>query len=224
MVEFWWDLCLIGVGWWSCWVYSSTSDCSEWCSAPLPLQAVMASDFAISQFRHLSKLLLVHGHWCYTRLSNMILYFFYKNVVCNSKTMPSPLPTCQSLLAWGVKRKSPELAHSAECFLGCSHEQSCSLGIGYVSGNIFADRKFLGLSICKHFLLLMHVNLLRSWFKIQFLILHKKIVTSRISRCLMVPMQMKRLASICWNYQKNFYCPQIDVLCNIQKTCVYRKT
>ncbi|XP_012864545.1 PREDICTED: probable phospholipid-transporting ATPase VD isoform X3 [Dipodomys ordii] len=44
------------------------------------MQAVMASDFAISRFRHLSKLLLVHGHWCYTRLSNMILYFFYKNV------------------------------------------------------------------------------------------------------------------------------------------------
>ncbi|XP_072800555.1 phospholipid-transporting ATPase VD isoform X2 [Vicugna pacos] len=44
------------------------------------MQAVMASDFAISQFKHLSKLLLVHGHWCYIRLSNMILYFFYKNV------------------------------------------------------------------------------------------------------------------------------------------------
>ncbi|XP_049487958.1 phospholipid-transporting ATPase VD isoform X1 [Panthera uncia] len=44
------------------------------------MQAVMASDFAISQFKHLSKLLLVHGHWCYTRLSNMVLYFFYKNV------------------------------------------------------------------------------------------------------------------------------------------------
>lgn len=43
----------------------------------------MASDFAISQFRHLRKLLLVHGHWCYTRLTNMILYFFYKNVVCS---------------------------------------------------------------------------------------------------------------------------------------------
>ncbi|XP_048220565.1 phospholipid-transporting ATPase VD isoform X2 [Perognathus longimembris pacificus] len=44
------------------------------------MQAVMASDFAICRFRHLGKLLLVHGHWCYTRLSNMILYFFYKNV------------------------------------------------------------------------------------------------------------------------------------------------
>uniref|UniRef100_A0A8C3KSC4 Phospholipid-transporting ATPase n=1 Tax=Calidris pygmaea TaxID=425635 RepID=A0A8C3KSC4_9CHAR len=44
------------------------------------MQAVMASDFAISQFRHLRKLLLVHGHWCNTRLTNMVLYFFYKNV------------------------------------------------------------------------------------------------------------------------------------------------
>ncbi|XP_017660117.1 PREDICTED: probable phospholipid-transporting ATPase VD isoform X1 [Lepidothrix coronata] len=44
------------------------------------MQAVMASDFAISQFRHLRKLLLVHGHWCYTRLANMVLYYFYKNV------------------------------------------------------------------------------------------------------------------------------------------------
>ncbi len=41
----------------------------------------MSSDFAISRFKHLSKLLLVHGHWCYSRLANMILYFIYKNVV-----------------------------------------------------------------------------------------------------------------------------------------------
>lgn len=46
-----------------------------------PPQAVMASDFAISHFKHLQKLLLVHGHWCYSRLANMIIYFFYKNVV-----------------------------------------------------------------------------------------------------------------------------------------------
>ncbi|KAJ7991044.1 hypothetical protein DPEC_G00293160 [Dallia pectoralis] len=44
------------------------------------MQAVMSSDFAISRFKHLRKLLLVHGHWCYTRLANMILYFFYKNL------------------------------------------------------------------------------------------------------------------------------------------------
>ncbi|XP_062992109.1 phospholipid-transporting ATPase VD-like [Elgaria multicarinata webbii] len=44
------------------------------------MQAVLASDFAISQFKQLSKLLFVHGHWCYTRLANMVLYFFYKNL------------------------------------------------------------------------------------------------------------------------------------------------
>lgn len=44
------------------------------------MQAVMSSDFAISRFRHLKKLLLVHGHWCYSRLARMVVYFFYKNV------------------------------------------------------------------------------------------------------------------------------------------------
>ncbi|XP_034713547.1 probable phospholipid-transporting ATPase VD isoform X1 [Etheostoma cragini] len=45
------------------------------------MQAVMSSDFAISRFKHLSKLLLVHGSSCYSRLANMILYFIYKNVM-----------------------------------------------------------------------------------------------------------------------------------------------
>ncbi|KAM8973060.1 phospholipid-transporting ATPase VB isoform 2-T2 [Pelodytes ibericus] len=44
------------------------------------MQAVMSSDFAISRFKHLKKLLLVHGHWCYRRLAKMVIYFFYKNV------------------------------------------------------------------------------------------------------------------------------------------------
>uniref|UniRef100_A0A671NEK1 Phospholipid-transporting ATPase n=1 Tax=Sinocyclocheilus anshuiensis TaxID=1608454 RepID=A0A671NEK1_9TELE len=44
------------------------------------MQAVMASDFAITRFKHLQRLLLVHGHWCYSRLANMVIYFFYKNV------------------------------------------------------------------------------------------------------------------------------------------------
>ncbi|XP_028902498.1 phospholipid-transporting ATPase VA isoform X2 [Ornithorhynchus anatinus] len=45
------------------------------------VQAVMASDFAVPRFRHLERLLLVHGHWCYSRLANMVLYFFYKNAL-----------------------------------------------------------------------------------------------------------------------------------------------
>lgn len=44
------------------------------------MQAVMASDVSIAQFRFLERLLLVHGHWCYRRISSMICYFFYKNL------------------------------------------------------------------------------------------------------------------------------------------------
>lgn len=45
------------------------------------LQAVMASDFAMGRFYFLEKLLLVHGHWSYSRLARIMLYFFYKNIV-----------------------------------------------------------------------------------------------------------------------------------------------
>ncbi|XP_042502639.1 putative phospholipid-transporting ATPase 9 [Macadamia integrifolia] len=45
------------------------------------MQAVMSSDFAIAQFEFLERLLLVHGHWCYRRISSMICYFFYKNIM-----------------------------------------------------------------------------------------------------------------------------------------------
>lgn len=45
------------------------------------LQAAMSSDYVISQFKFLSKLLLVHGRWSYLRISEMILNFWYKNVV-----------------------------------------------------------------------------------------------------------------------------------------------
>ncbi|XP_027902785.1 putative phospholipid-transporting ATPase 9 isoform X2 [Vigna unguiculata] len=44
------------------------------------MQAVMSSDIAIAQFQYLERLLLVHGHWCYRRMSSMICYFFFKNI------------------------------------------------------------------------------------------------------------------------------------------------
>ncbi|KAE8690796.1 Phospholipid-transporting ATPase 3 [Hibiscus syriacus] len=44
------------------------------------MQAVMASDFAIAQFRFLKDLLLVHGRWSYIRLCKVVTYFFYKNL------------------------------------------------------------------------------------------------------------------------------------------------
>ncbi|MBN3277986.1 AT11B ATPase, partial [Polyodon spathula] len=43
-------------------------------------QAVRNSDYAIARFRFLSKLLLVHGHFYYIRIANLVQYFFYKNV------------------------------------------------------------------------------------------------------------------------------------------------
>lgn len=44
-------------------------------------QAVNASDFAIAQFRFLKRLILVHGRWDYRRISRVVLYSFYKNMV-----------------------------------------------------------------------------------------------------------------------------------------------
>ncbi|XP_069129407.1 phospholipid-transporting ATPase VA-like isoform X2 [Argopecten irradians] len=45
------------------------------------MQAVMASDFAICRFRHLQDLLLVHGHWCYSRLARFSSIMFYKSLI-----------------------------------------------------------------------------------------------------------------------------------------------
>ena len=45
------------------------------------MQAVQASDFAIGEFRLLWNLILQHGRVNYLRQSEMILYFFYKNMV-----------------------------------------------------------------------------------------------------------------------------------------------
>ena len=45
------------------------------------MRAVQASDFALGEFQYLWRLLLVHGRLCYLRNSELILYFFYKNLV-----------------------------------------------------------------------------------------------------------------------------------------------
>lgn len=43
------------------------------------MQAVLASDYSIPQFRFLERLLLVHGRWSYYRMCKFLRYFFYKN-------------------------------------------------------------------------------------------------------------------------------------------------
>lgn len=58
-----------------------TADVGIGISGQEGMQAVMASDFALPRFRFLERFLLVHGHWSYHRLANMVLYFFYKNAV-----------------------------------------------------------------------------------------------------------------------------------------------
>lgn len=45
------------------------------------MMAVQASDFAIGEFQFLWRLILHHGRWNYIRVAEMILYFFYKNIV-----------------------------------------------------------------------------------------------------------------------------------------------
>lgn len=45
------------------------------------MQAVMSSDFSIAQFRFLETLLLVHGRWSYARITRMVSFFFYKNLL-----------------------------------------------------------------------------------------------------------------------------------------------
>ncbi|XP_012908498.1 phospholipid-transporting ATPase IH isoform X3 [Mustela putorius furo] len=43
-------------------------------------QAARNSDYAVPKFKHLKKMLLVHGHFYYIRISELVQYFFYKNV------------------------------------------------------------------------------------------------------------------------------------------------
>ncbi|XP_063809222.1 phospholipid-transporting ATPase IH isoform X4 [Pseudophryne corroboree] len=43
-------------------------------------QAARNSDYAIPKFKHLKKMLLVHGHFYYVRIAELVQYFFYKNV------------------------------------------------------------------------------------------------------------------------------------------------
>ncbi|XP_059233880.1 phospholipid-transporting ATPase IH isoform X5 [Mustela nigripes] len=43
-------------------------------------QAARNSDYAVPKFKHLKKMLLVHGHFYYIRISELVQYFFYKTL------------------------------------------------------------------------------------------------------------------------------------------------
>lgn len=42
-------------------------------------QAAQAADYSIGQFKHLKRLLLIHGSWSYYRICSLIMFCFYKN-------------------------------------------------------------------------------------------------------------------------------------------------
>lgn len=51
-------------------------------------QAVRSADYAVSQFFYLHRLLLVHGRWGYRRVSWLVCYYFYKNIVLVFAELP----------------------------------------------------------------------------------------------------------------------------------------
>ncbi|KAF3857182.1 hypothetical protein F7725_009041 [Dissostichus mawsoni] len=65
-------------------------------------QAVRNSDYAIPKFKHLKKMLLVHGHYYYIRISELVQYFFYKEeyetntylITTNLYILPSSQNVC----------------------------------------------------------------------------------------------------------------------------------
>ena len=67
-----------------------------------------AADFAFTKFKHLQRVLLVHGHWYYTRLAFLVQYSFYKNVACF---------TCQNLFAFLSNFSAQSLFDSNFLFL-----------------------------------------------------------------------------------------------------------
>ncbi|XP_048229970.1 probable phospholipid-transporting ATPase 8 isoform X2 [Ricinus communis] len=91
------------------------------------MQAVMASDFAIAQFRFLERLLLVHGHWCYRRIAIMICYFFYKNIAFGftlfwfeAYTSFSGQPAYNDCILCYIKREYKTSSSAGHAFLvGC---------------------------------------------------------------------------------------------------------
>uniref|UniRef100_A0A5K4FBU5 P-type phospholipid transporter n=1 Tax=Schistosoma mansoni TaxID=6183 RepID=A0A5K4FBU5_SCHMA len=48
-------------------------------------EAVRAADYSVTEFRHIKRLFLLHGHWSYYRITITMLFFYHKAVafVCN---------------------------------------------------------------------------------------------------------------------------------------------
>lgn len=89
------------------------------------MQAVMSSDFAIAQFRFLERLLLVHGHWCYRRISLMVWPYFPWSLTSSMTkvALPSEATCWQMLLVYFFSISFLSVTMSVSkwhylCFLG----------------------------------------------------------------------------------------------------------
>lgn len=71
------------------------------------LQAARSADVAISQFRYLRKLLLVHGSWSYQRLSKLILCRFSIMTFANHRLVLQKHYLCIDALLGKYTRFSP---------------------------------------------------------------------------------------------------------------------
>lgn len=48
-------------------------------------RAIQSANYVVPEFRHIWKLMFVHGRWNYIRLAELIIFMFYKNMIF---TMP----------------------------------------------------------------------------------------------------------------------------------------
>lgn len=67
-------------------------------------QAVLSSDYSFAEFRHLKRLLLVHGNYSYKRISKLILFSFMKNVALSLSNFFLAMETMYSglLMYFGI--------------------------------------------------------------------------------------------------------------------------
>lgn len=69
------------------------------------MQAVMAADFAIAQFAYLTNLLLVHGHWSYTRIARIVGCVCLFGAVCYQ--LPAPCICASGVTATALQSYIP---------------------------------------------------------------------------------------------------------------------
>uniref|UniRef100_A0A7S4QNF9 Phospholipid-transporting ATPase n=1 Tax=Alexandrium monilatum TaxID=311494 RepID=A0A7S4QNF9_9DINO len=109
-------------------------------------QAAYTADFAISEFRYLRRLLFVHGRESYRRMSVVIAYNFYKNMLLVTPTLLfAPLSgfTGQNVFfPWLCQLYNVLYTHVAVCVYGIFDRQRADLDDLEVDSREYARRQF----------------------------------------------------------------------------------